>query len=60
MKVFFLKNGTSQLILLPEDDMEKEFVKQLNGASVTSITDGNNILGQNVNGGLLVKAGKQN
>jgi hypothetical protein len=60
MKVLTLLNGTIQLVLVPETDLEKEVVKQLNGASATLVSDNNNILNHNVGGGLLIKTEKQN
>lgn len=55
MKLTSIINGITQLILTPENDLEKEIIKQLNGAKATVVSDGNSILQNNIGGSLLLK-----
>ena len=55
MKVTTIVNGTTQLVLTPENDLEKEIVKLLNGATAMVVSDNNNILGNNIGGRLLFR-----
>lgn len=57
MKVTIIKNGILQMVLTPEDELEKEVIKKLNGGTVQVIADNNTILNNNVGGGLLIKQG---
>lgn len=58
MKVLTVTNGTTQLVLVPDSELEKELIKELVGATASGISDGHSILGHNVNGGLLIKREK--
>lgn len=60
MKVTTIVNGTTQLVLTPENDLEKEIVKLLNGATAMVVSDNNNILGNNIGGSLLLRKEKSN
>lgn len=54
MKVTTVLNGKISMVLVPENQMEEEIVKQLNGGKVQLIAQNMNILGNNITGGLLI------
>lgn len=58
MKVTTVINGVTSLVLTPENDLEKEVIKQLNGAKCTIVTDGNSILNNNIAGSLMLRTEK--
>ncbi len=55
MKITSIVNGSTQLVIVPENDLEKEILKKLNGGSAVIISENNSILANNVAGGLLIK-----
>lgn len=59
MKIITITNGVTQLILLPENDLEKEIVKKVNGGTASLIADNNSVLNTNVSGGLLIRPGQE-
>lgn len=54
MKVTTVLNGKISMVLVPENQMEEEIVKQLNGGKVQLIAQNMNILGNSITGGLLI------
>ncbi len=59
MKITSIINGSTQLIITPENDLEKEILKKLNGGSATLVSDNNSILNNSVAGGLLIREPKE-
>lgn len=55
MKVTTIINGTTSLVLTPENDLEKEILKKLKDGTVSMIADNNAILNHNVSGSLLLR-----
>lgn len=49
-----VKNGTTRLILTGSDEIDAAVLKQLNGATVTVITDNLRIGDHNISGGLML------
>jgi len=49
-----IKNGTTRLILSGSDEIDAAVLKQLNGATVTVITDNLRIGDHNISGGLIL------
>lgn len=60
MKITSIINGTIQLVLTPENDLEKEIVKQLNGAAATLVSSNNSILNNSIEGSLLLRMTEKN
>jgi hypothetical protein len=56
MKSITVLNGKISLVLTPENAMEEEIIKQLNGGEAKLIAGSINILGQSVTGGLLISS----
>ena len=54
MKVTTIINGTTSLILTPENPVETEILKQLNGAQAQLMTNNIKVLQNTVDGGLLI------
>lgn len=54
MKVTTIVNGKICLILTPENTLETEILKKLNGASATVINTKTTVLQNSVEGGLLI------
>jgi hypothetical protein len=49
-----IKNGTIKLVLTGSDEIDAAVLKQLNGATVTVITDNLRIGDHNISGGLII------
>lgn len=54
MKVTLVMNGHISLVIQPENSLEKEVVKKLNGGKVQLVASGVNVLQNNIEGSLLV------
>jgi len=59
MKLTSVINGSIQLVIIPENDIEKEILKRVNGCTAVLISDNNSILNQPVSGALLIKEEKE-
>lgn len=56
MKVIIVKNGSLSLVLEPEDDIDKETLRQLNGATISPMNDAHQILGRRIEGGSIISS----
>lgn len=56
IKGITVSNGKTRLILVPENDVDKEVLKILDGATCKLITDNVKVFDQNVTAGLLIES----
>jgi len=54
-----IKNGTTRLVLTGSDEIDAAVLKQLNGATVSVITDNLRIGDHNISGGLMLQANER-
>lgn len=54
MKVTIIKNGSTRLILIPEDDFDKAVIKEMDGCVCVPIKENLKIFDQSVSEGLVL------
>lgn len=60
MKTILVKNGSTKIFLIPEDDFDKLAIKELNGCIATIISDNLKFFDQSLSDGIVLDSSKKN